>query len=276
MIVNGLNKCVTEMSVETKENRNDEIGDLLRKQDRNKHQCRCHLFRDSRWTKSQTLRAKTRVILNPTAMHWRDQSFKYDLGCNAGKPHRRLLERWRRPRSIRFVDRFHTIHHIGRKTSRRIYMVRGSACKEANNIQATSLVATEMEKHVRCSATKVKAKVGYRKKTEVRQCEKVERCLFHWPTDAEFKETVQKRTEKVGSSDASSHALQDQEKRARRKTCSSSGTRRTKYACIVEGDESSRKRLEGTLHKDHEDHIAGKGNNSLNHYNHVHKFIPMP
>ena len=36
------------------------------------------------------------------------------------------------------------------------------------------------------------------------------------------------------------------------------------------------KRLEGTLHKDHQDHIAGKGINSLNHYNLVHKFILMP
>ena len=26
----------------------------------------------------------------------------------------------------------------------------------------------------------------------------------------------------------------------------------------------------------HEDHIAGKGENSLQHYNSVHKFIPMP
>ena len=34
--------------------------------------------------------------------------------------------------------------------------------------------------------------------------------------------------------------------------------------------------MERTLHKDHEDHIAGKGINSLNHYNLVHKFIPVP
>ena len=46
-------------------------------------------------------------------------------------------------------------------------------------------------------------------------------------------------------------------------TCSSSGTRKTKHACIVEADDSARKRLEGTLHKDHEDNIAGKGINSL-------------
>ena len=36
-----------------------------------------------------------------------------------------------------------------------------------------------------------------------------------------------------------------------------------------------RKRLEGTLHKDREDYIAGKGITSLNPYNLVHKFIPV-
>ena len=41
-------------------------------------------------------------------------------------------------------------------------------------------------------------------------------------------------------------------------------------------DESKRERMEGTLHKDHEDHIVGKGINLLNHYNLVHKLIPMP
>ena len=44
----------------------------------------------------------------------------------------------------------------------------------------------------------------------------------------------------------------------------------------MEADESTRKRLEGTLHKDPEEHIAGKGINSLSHYNLVHKLIPMP
>ena len=35
-------------------------------------------------------------------------------------------------------------------------------------------------------------------------------------------------------------------------------------------------RLEGALHRHHEDHIAGKGLNSLSHYNLVHKVIPVP
>ena len=41
-------------------------------------------------------------------------------------------------------------------------------------------------------------------------------------------------------------------------------------------DESTRKSLEGALHKDHEDHIAWKGINSLNHYSLVREFMPMP
>ena len=62
-----------------------------------------------------------------------------------------------------------------------------------------------------------------------------------------------------------------------RETCSSSGTRKRKYACVVEAHESTRKLSGGTLHEDHEDHIAGKEINSLmNHYNRVHKFVPVP
>ena len=59
-------------------------------------------------------------------------------------------------------------------------------------------------------------------------------------------------------------------------TCRSIGKHKTKYACIVEADESTRIRLEGAPYRYHEDHIAAKGLNSLSHYNLVHKFIPMP
>ena len=54
------------------------------------------------------------------------------------------------------------------------------------------------------------------------------------------------------------------------------GQHKTKYACIVEADESMRIRMEGSQSKNHEDHIAGKGVNSLSHHNLVHKFTPMP
>ena len=51
---------------------------------------------------------------------------------------------------------------------------------------------------------------------------------------------------------------------------------RTRYGCIVESDESTRLRAEISQPKHHEDHIAGRGYTSMNHYNLVHKFIPMP
>ena len=51
---------------------------------------------------------------------------------------------------------------------------------------------------------------------------------------------------------------------------------KTKLVCIVEAHESTRKRLESTLSRNHDDHIAEGGFNSLIHYNWVHQFIPMP
>ena len=80
---------------------------------------------------------------------------------------------------------------------------------------------------------------------------------------------------KTGSSDASCNALQDQGRKVQGNMSHSLILPGQKHACIVEADESTRKRLEGTLLKDHEDHTAGKGVNSLNHYNLVHKFMPL-
>ena len=41
---------------------------------------------------------------------------------------------------------------------------------------------------------------------------------------------------------------------------------KSKCACILEASESKKMRMEGSLPKYHEDHIAGKGDNSLQHY----------
>ena len=51
---------------------------------------------------------------------------------------------------------------------------------------------------------------------------------------------------------------------------------KSKLACLLEASESTRLRVEESLQNYHEDHIAGKGDNSLQHFNLVHKFIPMP
>ena len=59
-------------------------------------------------------------------------------------------------------------------------------------------------------------------------------------------------------------------------TCGKSIEIKSKLACILEASESTRLRMGESLPKYHEDHIAGKGGNSLQRYKLVHKFIPMP
>ena len=51
---------------------------------------------------------------------------------------------------------------------------------------------------------------------------------------------------------------------------------KTKIACILQASESTRLRMGESLPNHHEDHITGKGDNSLQQYHLVHKFIPLP
>ena len=87
------------------------------------------------------------------------------------------------------------------------------------------------------------------------------------PEDEEFKETIQK----------SWNCLWKQLCLVRSRTASTGRlvadptTEKSKHACIAEARESMRSRLERTLPKDREDRVAGKGSNSLSHYNLVHK-----
>ena len=50
---------------------------------------------------------------------------------------------------------------------------------------------------------------------------------------------------------------------------------KTRLMCILKADESTRLRMGNSLPNHHEGHIAGKGDNLLQHYNLVHKFIPL-
>ena len=62
------------------------------------------------------------------------------------------------------------------------------------------------------------------------------------------------------------------------KNCGSGASNKiqAKLACIVEADESTRMRMGNSIPHYHQDHIAGKGESSLQHYNLVLRFIPMP
>ena len=50
---------------------------------------------------------------------------------------------------------------------------------------------------------------------------------------------------------------------------------KTRFSCITEAHESTRQRTESPTKRIHEEHIAGKGQNSVLHYNLVHRFMSM-
>ena len=92
------------------------------------------------------------------------------------------------------------------------------------------------------------------------------------PEDTEFKETIKNARKKLETSVAPAMPCKIM------KNCGSDGSNKikTKLACILEADESTRMRMGNSIPHYHQYHIAGKGEKSLQHYNLVHKFIPMP
>ena len=85
------------------------------------------------------------------------------------------------------------------------------------------------------------------------------------PEDMEFKEIIKNARRKLETPMAPNG-----------ETRSKTNDFKSKFACILEASESTRMRMEESLPNYHEDHTAGRGNNSLQHYNLVHKLNPMP
>ena len=109
-------------------------------------------------------------------------------------------------------------------------------------------------------------------KLHLENARKLRGIYFIDPEDTEFKETIKNARKKLETSVAPAMPCKIA------KNCGSGASNKiqTKLACILEADESTRMRMGNSMPQHHEDHIAGKGENSLQHYNLVHKFIPMP
>ena len=104
------------------------------------------------------------------------------------------------------------------------------------------------------------------RETEARQCAKV---FFMDPDDKEFEETTKNARGQLElpMEAAMPFKLKTTKSSFRHRVAKSESKeiQKSKHACIVEAHESTRKRLEKTPPKDHEDHIAAKGFNSLSH-----------
>ena len=95
------------------------------------------------------------------------------------------------------------------------------------------------------------------------------------PEDKEFKEILKNARRKLETPMAPAMHCKTCKKNKHGETRWKTNDFKSKFACILKSDESTRMRMEESPPKHHEEHIAGKWDNSLQHYNLVHKCIPM-
>ena len=124
---------------------------------------------------------------------------------------------------------------------------------------------TKMGKHA-----KLKEKQKWsEEKLHLENARKLRGIYFIDPEDKEFKETIKNACKKLETPVAPAMPCKIM------KNCGSDASNKikTKLACILEADESTTIRMGNSIPHHHQDHIAGKGEKSLQHYNLVHKFF---
>ena len=94
------------------------------------------------------------------------------------------------------------------------------------------------------------------------------------PEDKEFKETIKNARKKLETPMAPAMPCKTCKKCKHGETRGKTNECKTRLACILEASESTRLRMEDSL--PNWGPYCRKGSNSLQHYNLVHKFIPMP
>ena len=120
-----------------------------------------------------------------------------------------------------------------------------------------------------------RGKNGHMKSQNSIMPEKLRGICFIDPEDTQFKEIIQKARRKLETPMAPAVPCKTCKKSMKGETRDKTDDFNSKFACILEASESTRMRKEESLPNFHEDHIAGKGNNSLQHDNLAHKFIPV-
>ena len=118
-----------------------------------------------------------------------------------------------------------------------------------------------------------------KRKTKSRQYSKMRRTYFIDPDDEEYEEILKNARRKLERPMAPTMPCKRQKSITTvvaKPNSASEDNSKTMYSCTVESHDSTRQRAESSQSKNHQDHIAGKGYNSMSHFNLVHKFMPMP
>ena len=161
-------------------------------------------------------------------------------------------------------------------------MVREAPDKDPRKTTRPDCVWPEIQIGMSHAAKKAsKARVGYRE-AKARQCSKLSGIFFIDREDEDYEETIKTARKKLETLLKAAMPCKMVARRCfkeLREAVASEDThphKKIKYARVVQAHESTRKRLESTLPRNHEDHIAERGFNSLTRYNLVNKFSDAP
>ena len=193
----------------------------------------------------------------------------YVTGCDAGENYRRLLERCQIRGQVLQGSRYWMKNH-----RMDFHGLGGRLTRKQTTSKPDSLWPEIWKDMSEASKRREKQKWAI-EKPKLDSAGKLRGIYFCDPADEEFKDIIKNAHRKMEVPMPAAMPCRTGREEYR-ETCGILDNRKTKYACIVEADESAIRCMDGPLHKGHEDHIAGRGINSLNHYNLVHKFIPMP
>ena len=189
------------------------------------------------------------------------------------KQDRRIDDDWNiggsRDLSVYYWTGFTQFHSIRRETSKPIHVTR----KQLTSRPDYSWPEL-WEKMGKNAKLKEKQKWSH-EKPKLDNARTLRGIYFSDPEDKEFKETIKNARKKLETPMAPAMLCKMSKNNQNRVTHGKSHEIESTLACILEVSESTRLRMGESLPNDHEDHIAGKGYNSLQRYNLVHKFIPM-
>ena len=206
-------------------------------------------------------------------VHRRYQNNKIITGRFVEQKNWRVLERGWRKRIVRCTDRLHKIHLFEWNAIWWVRMVR-----EVSQGNKQPLVPTMYGQICGSMSDAAKKKAKQRwaiEKPKLDNARQLRRIFFIEPNDEEFKLTMKAARRKLEVPMPAAMPCKIPIKNSGA-THRNIGKRKTKYACVVDADESTRPRLEGAGNKPHQCHITAKGMNSVTHHSLVHKFILMP
>ena len=160
------------------------------------------------------------------------------------------------------MNRTHDVHVIEWETSSRVHVVRGATCKKKQATTRPDFLWPEIWLDTSKAAKKREKQELALEKRKFDNDRKLRGILFIDPEDEEYKENARKKLEVL--MEAAMPCEMETRKRARKPqenaaSASTDSHKKTKYAFIVEAHESTRKRLESTLPRNSQDHIAEKG-----------------